>query len=144
MTTKADEIKALAKIRKIVEEMGENSYIGTAFDGCFEMAEGNIENDFGDSARWYIDRTHELEEKIRTNEGEAQKKVKELEAEINSMKVRAEKAEELFNFKVEAANKWCAAYNEAADRANKAEDELELAKMEIIRLKARLFDLIDK
>ena len=46
MTTKEQERKALAKIRKIVEELGENSYIGTAFEGCFEIAEDNIDNDF--------------------------------------------------------------------------------------------------
>ena len=44
--TKEQERKALAQIRKIVEGLGENSYIGTAFDGCFEDAETNIENDF--------------------------------------------------------------------------------------------------
>lgn len=47
MTTKDQERKALEKIRKIVEELGEGSYIGMAFEGCFEIAEENIENDFG-------------------------------------------------------------------------------------------------
>lgn len=45
--TKDQERKALEKIRKIVEELGEDSYIGMAFEGCFEDAEENIENDFG-------------------------------------------------------------------------------------------------
>ncbi|WP_320973319.1 hypothetical protein [Enterocloster bolteae] len=45
MTTKEQERKALEKIRKIVEELGENSYIGTAFEGCFRDAEDNIEDD---------------------------------------------------------------------------------------------------
>lgn len=45
MTTKEQERKALEKIRKIVEELGENSYVGTAFEGCFEIAEENIEDD---------------------------------------------------------------------------------------------------
>lgn len=46
MTTKEQERKALAQIRKIVESLGENSYLATAFAGCFEDAEDNIENDF--------------------------------------------------------------------------------------------------
>ncbi len=52
--TKEQERKALAKIRKIVEELGPGSYIGTAFEGCFEIAESNIENDFACSMkqRW--------------------------------------------------------------------------------------------
>ena len=46
MTTKEQERKALAQIRKIVEGLGETSYLATAFAGCFEDAEDNIENDF--------------------------------------------------------------------------------------------------
>lgn len=45
MTTKEQERKALERIRKIVESLGEQSYIGTAFEGCFEKAEENIEYD---------------------------------------------------------------------------------------------------
>lgn len=49
--TKEQERKALEKIRKIVADLGENSYIGMAFEGCFEIAEENIENDFGCSMK---------------------------------------------------------------------------------------------
>lgn len=42
MSTKEKEIKALEKIRKIVADLGENSYIGTALAGCFDIAEQNI------------------------------------------------------------------------------------------------------
>lgn len=54
MTTKEQERKTLAQIRKIVEGLGEGSYVGMAFEGCFEIAEENIENDFGCSMkqRW--------------------------------------------------------------------------------------------
>jgi len=51
MATKAQEREALEKIRKIIEELGENSYLGTAFEGFFEIAEDNIENDFGCSMK---------------------------------------------------------------------------------------------
>lgn len=44
-TTKEQELKALDQIKKIVADLGENSYIGAAFEGCFEIAEYNIEND---------------------------------------------------------------------------------------------------
>lgn len=52
--TKQQERDTLAAIRKMVEELGPQSYLATAFDGCFEDAESNIENDFGDSmkTRW--------------------------------------------------------------------------------------------
>ena len=44
--TKQQERDALWEIRKIVEELGPSSYVGTAFQGCFEDAMDNIENDF--------------------------------------------------------------------------------------------------
>ena len=54
MATKEQERKALEQIRKIVADLGEDSYIATAFQGCFEDAEENIENDFAVSnyQRW--------------------------------------------------------------------------------------------
>lgn len=51
MTTKEQELKALRQIEKIVENLGENSYLATAFEGCFEIAEQNIENDFACSMK---------------------------------------------------------------------------------------------
>lgn len=54
LATKEQERKAIEKIRKIVEELGEGSYVGTALEGCLQDAESNIEFDFGDSMkrRW--------------------------------------------------------------------------------------------
>ena len=46
MTTKEQERKALNQIKKIVDSLGEDSYIAMAFEGCFEDAELNIENDW--------------------------------------------------------------------------------------------------
>lgn len=49
--TKEQEHKALENIRKIISDLGENSYLSMAFDGCFEIAESNIDNDFGESMK---------------------------------------------------------------------------------------------
>ena len=46
IATKDQERAALAKIRKMVEGLGPQSYLATAFEGCFQDAEENIENDF--------------------------------------------------------------------------------------------------
>lgn len=51
MTTKEQELKALNQIRKIMDALGENSYIAAAFEGCFEIAEENIKNDFACSMK---------------------------------------------------------------------------------------------
>ena len=49
--TKQQERDTLAAIRRMVDELGPQSYLATAFDGCWEDAESNIENDFGDSMK---------------------------------------------------------------------------------------------
>ena len=59
--TKQQERDTLAAIRQMVEELGPQSYLATAFEGCFEDAESNIENDFGDS---YKRRCESLERKL--------------------------------------------------------------------------------
>ena len=51
MTTKEQERKALAQIREIVAALGSDSYLAIAFEGCFEIAEENIQNDFGCSMK---------------------------------------------------------------------------------------------
>lgn len=52
--TKRNERDTLEIIRQMVADLGPDSYLATAFEGCFEDAESNIENDFGDSMsrRW--------------------------------------------------------------------------------------------
>lgn len=73
--TKEQERKSLEKIRKIISELGENSYIGTAFEGCLEDAESNIENDFGESMKA---RYEYSEEKLAA----AQEEIKKLKEQI--------------------------------------------------------------
>lgn len=81
--TKEQERKALAQIKKIVEGLGENSYIGMAFEGCFEIAEENIENDFGCSMKQRVEKaTSEADEFKRAAEyyaAEEEKAKKEIE-----------------------------------------------------------------
>lgn len=43
--TKEQERETLEKIRRMVAELGPNSYLSTAFEGAFEDAEQNIEDD---------------------------------------------------------------------------------------------------
>ena len=58
--------------KKIVEELGENSYVGTAFEGCFEIAEENINNDFACS--------------MKQRAEAAEKAVEALEVEVDNRK----------------------------------------------------------
>jgi len=81
--TKGQEREALEKIKALVAELGPNSYLKTAFKGCFEIAEQNIEYDFGDSLEGQVEiaegRAKELEDELnRTHQ-----RVLELERELN-------------------------------------------------------------
>lgn len=76
--TKDQEREALEKIKAIVEALGPDSYIGTALDGCFEIAEENIENDFACSMKQRVEAV--VVENTRLKE-----KVKKLEKEVSTM-----------------------------------------------------------
>lgn len=71
--TKEQERKALEKIRKIVAELGPDSYVGIAFDGCFEIAEENIENDFGCSMKQRAESAAKKVEELKVKLAESEK-----------------------------------------------------------------------
>lgn len=73
--TKAQEREALEKIKAMVAELGSQSYLATAFAGCFEDAETNIENDFAFSM------------KVRVES--AEEKLREMGSEYNAVKLDA-------------------------------------------------------
>lgn len=142
MTTKAQERKALEQIRKIVEGLGEDSYIGMAFEGCFEIAEENIENDWGCSMK------QNFESAVK-EQGKLREIAAELQEENRKFKARAEKAENLYNTTQKSADSWCAKYHEAADSATEnwnkfreMEDKVEALELENMKLKAKLYDMM--
>ncbi len=84
--TKDREREALEKIKAIVESLGPDSYVGTAFEGCFEIAEENIEFDLADSLQGRLEVAEkklrdEISEKQKVRD-EAQKTIKELEEKL--------------------------------------------------------------
>lgn len=72
--TKQQERDTLAEIRKMVEELGPQSYIGTALEGCFEIAEQNIDNDFGCSMQQRAEAAEEKVADLQREIAEARKK----------------------------------------------------------------------
>lgn len=65
--TKAQERETLEKIKAMVEELGPQSYLKTAFEGVFEDADQNIEFDAAFSMK---ERADSAEEKLRKMESE--------------------------------------------------------------------------
>ena len=87
--TKEQERKTLAKIKKIVEELGENSYIGTAFTGCFEIAESNIENDFADSMKEKYEQAKEDADHFKSTADTLSREVDRLREENRVLKEKS-------------------------------------------------------
>lgn len=144
MASKAEERKALEQIKKIVEGLGgSGSYIGMALEGCFEIAESNIENDFGCSMQEQV-KAMEMSRndwmaRCKYMEAEHNKTVKELEAAKDN-------ADALANNKVnELRDALQDTMNEVARLTNKnleATKKAEAFELENMKLKARLYDLM--
>lgn len=132
MTTKEQERQAIEKIRKIVEELGENSYVGFAMEGVLELAEDNIREDTAYSMKKNAEIAWERADKT-------EKENKDLKKEIEDLKKTVEKRgttiselnTELCNARAEAkANEipeelvqemYCMAYDKEAESIGKME-----------------------
>lgn len=148
VSTKEQERKALEQIRKIVESLGEDSHVAIAFEGCFKDAERNIEKDFAcsmkDRYEFEVKRNGELTEKI-TN---LNRKISNLEDDIKQLTrqidiIQANNEEEYNKLSAEYSRVWNSV-EEANERREEAERLEKLYEQEVIRLKAKLYDLLVK
>lgn len=144
MTTKAQERKALEQIRKIVEELGEGSYIGMAFDGCFELAEENIKNDWGCSMK---DKVETAEKACDQRREQVQKLLeentnlkKEVERTNQIVQQKSDRIDDLNRQLAEAVTLYTDANHQNIEMINEIADK----DVEIMKLKAKLYDLIVK
>lgn len=142
MATKAEERKALEKIRNIVEGLGEDSYIGMAFEGCFEVAESNIDNDFADSWMHRAERYEAMLNDAENGEWALQGQYNQLKEDMDEMRAECAKLtgdcdawREKARERKEYGEEMYARYREQEVRAVKLEEET-------IKLKAKLYDLI--
>lgn len=110
--TKDQEREALEKIKAILDTLGLDSYVGTAFEGCLEIAEENIENDFAFSMKQRVEaavvensrlkeRVKELEDKLAESEKDyeaahaaAHLVADEKDAEIQRLKTQVQELSE--------------------------------------------------
>ena len=147
MTTKNDERNALAEIRRIVDSLGPDSYIGTAFEGCWEIASDNIENDFADSMkeRW---------ESAREDAAHYHHACVDLTARVDDLNRALDCAEEenaSLRSEIGSASEERGALHEENSILRRSLDETEFSsrekdaeieslREEIVHLKARLYD----
>ena len=144
MTTKDQERKALEEIRAIVEKVGgDQSYIGMAFKGCFDLAEQNIINDFGDSwmDRWSsaIDGQNKISEALR----KAQQEAKDLKEELDITHGQLNKIRDARDKWQSIAEKKSEQLYEKSKNLTTAKDEIDELQREIVTLKAKLYDMIN-
>lgn len=144
--TKQQERDALEKIRKIVEQLGPDSYLATAFEGCFDLAAENIDNDWAcsmaDRARRAEKRAAELEDKLAESvkdyeaaHAAAHAVAEEKDAEIAKLKTQLAQMQETARWNGQQCDEEATAAGEAQRRA-------EAAEAEVIQLKAKLYDLL--
>ena len=93
--TKEQEREALETIRALLEELGPNSYLRTAFEGCLEDAAQNIEDDGAYSMKSRYELAEEQRRKaeaeaddLRKEVGRAMKDIEALKAELAESRKR--------------------------------------------------------
>ena len=140
--TKQQERDTLEKIRKMVEQLGPDSYLATAFAGCFDLAAENIDNDWAcsmaDRARCAEKRAAELEDKLAESVKDyeaAHAVAEEKDAEIAQLKAQLAQMQETARWNGQRCDEEATAAGEAQRRA-------EAAEAEVIQLKAKLYDLL--
>lgn len=100
--TKTQELQALEKIREIIADLGgKDSYIGMAFDGCFEIAEDNIKNDFGCSMRQRAEKAEENAVCCQKSTEELSNKLEQAEKEIGRLKQQLDTELEWKDYEIE-------------------------------------------
>ena len=144
MATKEQERKALEQIVKIMESLGENSYIGMAMQGMVEDALENIENDFGLSMK---DRVEDEKKKLAIREGQLDKMAKEL---ITLRKEKESALTQLQQVTEERTDLWRRLREteqtamENLDSLTVLRDMCKAQEDQILRLKAKLYDFMVK
>ena len=157
MTTKAQEREALKKIEKIIADLGEGSYVATAFEGCVEIAAQNIEFDAAfsmqgraESAEVRAETAKEKAEDLRRERDEARGAVetyRQAAYQYRSLASEYEQKAADLRQEVEKRPLERDATTDCLDNLSEAlaeaEKKAEALEAENIRLKARLFDLLN-
>lgn len=142
IATKEQEREALDKIIKIVESLGEGSYIDIALDGCLEIAKENIENDSMISMKQKYEYTQKsLDEYLK----ELDKVLDEKERcyrELNKRDKALDRKDERLKQLLDEQNEWSDYTTKLNNEIRDLKDELKVIKQKNLELKARLYDLL--
>lgn len=134
--TNTQEREALAKIQEILKDFDpEETYVGKAFDGCVELAEENIRNDW-----LYSWKGRYLDEQLRNCR--LSDKVEALTKTLNRKEDAIARLEDAKNQLSEELEDVKAAYAQLEFDLEGAKETDDGLKQTILELKARLYDLM--
>lgn len=129
MATKEQERNTLEKIKKMVAELGENSYLASAFTGAFELAEQNIDDDAAYTAQYYIDRAIKADG--------AEKRINDELTTTKTMLAAVQEAHRATTENFDATQERASKY---AHDIDDLKDAMKAKETEITSLKAKLYD----
>lgn len=148
--TKQQEREALKKIQKIIADLGESSYVGWAFEGCDILARDNIEFDACFSMKDRAEAAEKRAEDLRRERDEARGAVetyRQAAEQYRSLASENEQKAADLRQEVEKRTLERDAITDCLDNLSEAlaeaEKKAEALEEENIRLKARLFDLLN-
>ena len=149
MVTKNDERKALEQIKKIIEKLGDDSYIAVAFEGCFDIAEENINNDFACSMEQKYNNEHEQVVRLLKEISDWNDDYLKQEAEIERLKKEIETKDQMLeqerSFKRELNKELEEADRKIEQLESRLEERNETINRyddELVHLKAKMYDMI--
>ncbi len=141
MASKEQELKALGQIRKIVENLGEDSYIGFAFEGCFEMAEENIENDFACSWKQKAESAEKRAQRAEESAQDCKKALETARKDAEEWRTVATQNMDKVNTLLDKYGELGEKHNEVVAKNIELQKTLDEKDIEIMKLKAKLYDL---
>lgn len=144
MSTKEQEMEALQKTKEILSGIDPNGYVATALDGCLEIAEDNIGNDFlcsmqqrADSATDEADAYRDLSEKYKHE-------CIKYKAENEQLELRIAEDRKNYTSILQKLNNEVEEKETMIRNLDSMSQKLQEKEKEICYLKAKLYDFMTK
>lgn len=140
--TKEQEREALKKIADIIQGLGPDSYLSSAFDGCIELAESNIDNDFMESFKDKAERAYTAELTVKATQADHVEIIKRLEHELKEIEEMNDNQRKLINDLQDQLKESRTNAAELVIKDAQKFDRIQKLEGELVTLKAKLYDLM--
>lgn len=144
MKMKEDERRVLKQIRELMGSLGSDSYVATAFEGCADIAESNINNDFMCSMKQRAESAEEESRQAFLLISDQQKEINKLKADLETANNELERLCNVNSELQRDTTETEKALSDLRESSKAATEQLHEKNGEIIRLKAQLFDYMMK